>query len=128
VAVVLAAVIVVRSRGHGSPPTTIAGLTAPTAVHVVDETNGGAGVRLAWTDHSDGRLQQVLYVYRDRGTSAEATHKIEAGQTDTAIAIDPNVPYCFVVATVVPGSPDTYMNADPFCIRGASAVIAVPTT
>jgi serine/threonine protein kinase len=127
VAVVLAAVIVVRSREHGSPPTTIAGLTAPTAVHV-DETNGGAGVHVAWTDHSDGRLRQVLYVYRDRGTAPEDARPIEAGQTDAAIAIDPNVPYCFVVATVVPGSPDTYMNADPFCIRGASAVIAVPTT
>ena len=127
VAVALAAVIVARAGGDDSPTTTVAGLTAPTAVDV-KETNGGAGVYLAWTDHSGGRLEQVVYVYRDRGTAPETAEPVEAGRTDTTITVDAGVPYCFVVATVVPGSPVTYMNADPQCIRGARAEIAVSTT
>jgi serine/threonine protein kinase len=131
VGAVLAAVIVARGDGRNSATTsttsTAAGPTAPTEVHV-EEANGGADVHVAWTDHSDGRLQQVVYVYRDRGTTPTTTQPIEAGHTDATITVDPAVPYCFVVATVVPGSPDAYMTADPLCIRGASAAIAVPTT
>jgi serine/threonine protein kinase len=126
VAVIFVAVIVLRGGRDDPPTSTIPGLSAPSAVRV-DETNGGTGVHVAWTDHSDGRLQQVVYVYRDRGTTPTATQAIGAGQSDATIAIEPTVPYCFVVATVVPGSPITHLDAKPLCIRGATADISVPT-
>jgi hypothetical protein len=56
------------------------------------------------------------------------TQSIGAGQTEATITVEPDVPYCFVVATVVPGSPITHLDADPLCIRGASAVTAVPNS
>jgi hypothetical protein len=94
----------------------------------VVETPDGTGAHLVWTDHSDGRLQQVVYVYRDRGITPTTSLPIGAGRSDTTITIEPTVPYCFVVATVVPGSPITHLDAAPQCIRGATADISVPTS